>query len=350
MRNVEFGLRGVLDAERTRVERAFNILASPELRFCYDSLRRDDQAPPVFPFGGFGAIRVEGRFSDDRSAFFADRILKHRPEMVQRKVSLLLRSCEFEADRMICLDPRRRIEVWIDRSLLPGIAWDATWNQWRHWLRSRIEVDATFVSSGKYVLGNGEWVLRKWLVALPSRTRVVAPDGIGADIERARAIHSLLGEHAVVVERARALVEKAPVEHSTIQSWFDELHVSPQLKPQHVSWRADYEPYYFEQLRRLCQKWLLFRDEYLFLLPRALVSEVPQAGRATYLFTRPDDMTRFMTLHGTVRREDIRRNRDDVASRLGFIGRVVRGHHRKRWLAGVLRYCGEVAHCVEASG
>jgi hypothetical protein len=61
------------------------------------------------------------------------------------KASLLLRQGEFLTDRVICRDPRRKIEVLLDSTLLSGIDWDLTWNQWKHWLRSRIDVDATFV-------------------------------------------------------------------------------------------------------------------------------------------------------------------------------------------------------------
>jgi hypothetical protein len=43
--------------DRSRaIERAFNLLANPDLRSCYDSLLRDGDAPALFPFGGFGSI------------------------------------------------------------------------------------------------------------------------------------------------------------------------------------------------------------------------------------------------------------------------------------------------------
>jgi hypothetical protein len=71
--------------------------------------------------------------------------LAYKPEMRSRKVSLLLRQCEFFADRVICRDPRRKLEAWLDSGLLPGLHWDLTWNNWKHCLRSRINVDATFV-------------------------------------------------------------------------------------------------------------------------------------------------------------------------------------------------------------
>jgi hypothetical protein len=102
---------------------------------------------------------VEGNLSGDGEAFFANRILAYRPEMSSRRVSLLLRQCEFLGDRIICRDPRRRLEVWLDANLMPGVSWDLTWNHWKHWLKSRIEVEATFVHAAKY--RKGEWILLK---------------------------------------------------------------------------------------------------------------------------------------------------------------------------------------------
>ncbi|MBX9600054.1 MAG: hypothetical protein K2X35_03580 [Bryobacteraceae bacterium] len=329
-------------------ERAFNLLAHPDLRKCYDALLTDGDAAPIFPYGGFGLILVEGDFSQDGTAFFANAILAFRPEVKLRIFSVLLRQCEFLADRIVCRDPRRRIEVSLDAGLLGGLQWDLTWNQWRQWLKSRIEVDAAFVQSGKYQFTSGEWKLRKWLTALPSRLRVKVAENLGEDVARARAIHYLLGEHADVVQRIREEIERQPVEHSTVQRWFDELAVSPALKPQHVAWHADFDAYYFDQLRRRATTWYLFGREFLFVLPNVIVAEIPQAGHATYVFAKPKSLDAFMRRYGGVTRDDIRHNRANRASDLGFVGRVVRGKRKKRWLASILKLAGEKADYVEA--
>jgi len=347
VRQIESVLAAKDPGEHARLERAFNILAHPDLRSCYDALRRSDDAPPLFPYGGFGSIIVEGNLSGDGEAFFARRILAYRPETTSRKVSLLLRQCEFLADRAVCRDPRRRLEVWFDGTLLPGIHWDLTWNQWKPWLTSRIDVHATFVRTGKYRLRNGEWILRTWYTALPSRLTVTMAEGVGSDVERARAIHTLLGEHADVVGKIRAEVEAQPVEHVPIQEWFDRLGASSHLKPQHVTWEPDYDSYYFEQLRRRSTTWFLFRDEYLFVWARVLIAEIPRLGHATYVFTKPEDVHAFVRRYSSATRDDIRRNRDNVATELGFIGRIVRGRKKKHWLNDVLKLAGEKADYVE---
>ena len=346
VRTLEFELG---EAEATnRVEQAFNVLARPEVRDCYDALRRDEQLPPLFPYGGFGSIIVEGKLSRDGQTFFADRILAYKPETRVRSVSLLLRGCEFLRDHVVCRDLRRRIEVWLDASLLPGVEWDVTWNHWKNWLRGRIHVDATFVRSGKFPLHERERVHRVWYTALPSRTRVWLSDNIASDIDRAKQIHALLGEHLDVVERIRSEVQRQPVEHVQIQDWLDRMGSSAHLRPQHINWRPDYDPYYFEQLRTRCRTWYLCREHYLFVLRNVVISEVPQLGHATYVFARPADLETFMRGYSQTTREGVRRNRDNIATQLGFIGRVIRSKKGKRWLQDVLKLAGEKVEYMEA--
>jgi hypothetical protein len=231
LRSLESDVAGS-QRERAQIERAFNVLAHPDLRNSYDAMRKDEDAPALFPYGGFGSILVEGRLSENGEAFFADRILAYKPEMRSRRVSLLLRRCEFFADRVMCRDARRKIEVWLDANLLPGLDWELTWNQWKDWLKSRIEVETTLVHAGRYQFRHGEWILRQWYAALPSRLRVHLPDSVAADVEQAKAIHALLGEHAELVRNIQEEVEKRPVEHAQIQHWFYQLQASSHLKAQ----------------------------------------------------------------------------------------------------------------------
>jgi len=95
LRSVELGITAADRPIRSRAERAFNILAHPDLRNCYDRMRKDEDAPPLLPYGGFGSILAEGHLSEDGQAFFGKRILAYKPEMTTRKVSLLFRRCDF---------------------------------------------------------------------------------------------------------------------------------------------------------------------------------------------------------------------------------------------------------------
>lgn len=348
MRSLELAVAGAECHQFSAIERAFNILAHHDLRNCYDAMRKDDDALPLFPYGGFGVILVEGHLSKEGDAFFADRILVYRPETVVRKVNFLLRQCDFLADRVVCRDGRRKLEVWLDSNIVPGFEWDLTWNHWKHWLSTRLAVEATFVTSGKHRLHRGEWALQKWQVALPSRLGVQVPASLAADIRSALEIHALLGQHSDLVQHVREQCEKVPVDHIQVQGWFEQAGASSQLKPHHVTWRPDYEPFYFEQLRKRSRTWFLFRDEYLFVWSRVLIAEIPEPGHATYVFARPDNLDAFLDRYAKLTRNDIRRNLDNLSSALGFAGRVVRGKRKKRWLASVLKLAGEKAEYLEA--
>jgi hypothetical protein len=151
--------------ERRELERAFNILGQPELRACYDALLVSPESSAIFPYGGFGSLLVSGERSRAGQTFFANWILAFSPERKHRQFHLPLRQCEFYEDRALCRDVRRRLEFWLDPALL-HIQWDPTWNQWKHLLGTKIEVNATFVQSGKYCKRDGAWELVRWETAL----------------------------------------------------------------------------------------------------------------------------------------------------------------------------------------
>ena len=62
-----------------------------------------------------------------------------------------------------------------------------------------------------------------------------------------------------------------------------------------------------------------------------MVVETPQLGHATYLFGKPLSMEAFLNLYARVSKEDIRRNRENVAAQLGFLGRIVHGVNPGAW-------------------
>lgn len=341
LKSIEISLCADQTIKKAHVERAFNILANPELKDCYDRLRRYENALPVFPYGGCGSILVEGRLIEDGRAFIGNRILAFKPEMDERKVSILMRGCEFQPDRIVFRDSRRKLEVWLDGGLLPGLNWDPSWNHWKHWIRSRLEVEATFVTSAKERVDQGERIVSKWSVALPSRLRVTVPEGLIADIECARAFHDLLGRHSDLIRQIAAQIDSCPAEHCLVEKWFRDFNADPELRPQHVNWQPDYDEFYFEELRKRSKTWFLLRDEYLFAWHKILIAEIPSLGHATYLFLRPQNLEEFLATYAKTARDEVRRNRDEVASRLGFIGRVVRGRRKMRWLNEVLTRAGE---------
>jgi hypothetical protein len=144
LRALELRGEGAPKTDISMLERAFNILAQPELRTCYNDLIANSAAPVLFPYGGFGSIVVTGDRSRDGKTFFVTCILSFLPETRQRRFRASLRQVDFYADRAIYRDARRKLEVLLDQSAIP-ILWDAAWNQWKHLLSAKMEITATFV-------------------------------------------------------------------------------------------------------------------------------------------------------------------------------------------------------------
>lgn len=338
IRNLELAASGADHAERLRTERAFNILMSPDLRPRYDSKLAGDENPMPLPYAGPGDVLVEGKLPEDGGAFFGTRIVAYRPATERRKVPLLLRGCEFLEDRVICHDSRRKLEVWLDRAQLPGISWDLTWNRSKRWLQSRLTVDATFVRT---CAPHGEICL----TALPSRTQIILPEGINEDISQAAIVQRLVGQNAEVFDRIRSELRREPIEHRVAREWLDHLDARD-VEPELAIWESDYDRFYFQTLRARSQTWFLYRDEFLFVLPQAVISEIPQAGHASYAFAKPTDLGSFLRRYSEATREDIRTNRNNAATNLGFIGRIVRGTDKTRWAQNVLKVaCGTSNGC-----
>jgi hypothetical protein len=79
----------------------------------------------------------------------------------------------------------------------------------------------------------------------------------------------------------------------------------------------------------------LFRNEYIFDLEKAVAVETPELGHATYVFAKPRTMDEFLALYTKAMKSDIRQNHENVAERLGFLGRVVHGPNPQLWLKNI---------------
>jgi hypothetical protein len=323
-------------------ERAFNILAQPELRACYDSLLKDSSAPALFPYGGSGLILVAGERSRDGHTFFASQILLFQPELQERRFHAPLRNFDFYDDRAVYRDVRRKLEVTLDHSAMP-IIWDATWNRWRHLLGSKVGLRGTFVQTGMYQRRNGQWSLNKWETALPSRIHVKVPANIAEQIEAARKSYHQFGQFSDALGQIRARIEREPMEREQLRSLCWDLGMPGDFDVAQIIWKPDYDAFFYQQLCRRARRLYLFRDEYIFDLPRAVAVETPQLGHATYLFSKPQSIEVFLAAYVAATKEAIRQNRANVGERLGFLGRVVHGSNPRIWLRSLSARLGEAA-------
>ena len=121
------------------------------------------------------------------------------------------------------------------------------------------------------------------------------------------------------------------------------------LRIAQISWKPDYEPFFYRQLRRRARRLYLFRDEYVMDLERGIAVETPQLGHATYLFSKPQNIEAFLAAYTRTTKEAIRQNRGNVAERLGFVGRVVHGSNPRIWLRDVKAHLGEAADHAEVA-
>jgi hypothetical protein len=345
LRQLEIRASGASNRDHATLERAFNILAQPELRDCYDSLLRDSSSPALLPYGGFGSILVAGDRSRDGLTFFATQILSFAPEHQERRFRAPLRNFDFHNDRAIYRDTRRKLEVTLDQSAMP-LVWDATWNQWRHLLGVKVELHGTFVQTGKYLHQRGEWHLVKWETTLPSRIHVKLPADIAEQIESARKSYHRFGKFSDALAQIRARIEREPMEREQLRSLCWNLRIPGDFDIAKISWKPNYDPFFYQQLCRRARRLYFYRDEYIFDVPGGIAIETPQLGHATYLFSKPQSMEAFLAAYTAATKDAIRQNRANVAERLGFLGRVVHGSNSRIWLHALTTRLGEAADCA----
>ena len=340
LRDLELKAAWVPHNQRAALERAFNIVGHPELRACYDALLADPETPAIFPYGGFGSLLVAGEPSRDGETFFARRILAFSPDLRRRRFHVTLRKCDFYDDRALCRDMRRKLELWLDPALLHTV-WDRTWNQWKHLLGTKIEVEGTFVQSGKYRKRREEWELVTWETALPSRLEVKLPSDFHLQMESAKTTYHRFGQYSRALDQIRLCLEHRAVERAELQRICSEMRIPGDFDIAQISWRADYDSFFYRQLARRARRIYLFREEYIFDVEKAVVVETPQLGHATYVFAKPRNMDTFLDLYTKITRDDIRRNRNNAAEQSGFLGRVIHGTNPRVWLKEVRQSIGE---------
>jgi hypothetical protein len=321
-------------------ERAFNILMQSNLRACYDTLLRDPEAPVLFPNSGFGALLTEGEMSRDSATFFARRILSFLPDRRQRRFRARLRQVDFLHDHAVYRDSRRKLEIVLDPVVLP-LAWDATWNRWKHLLSTKVDVEGVFIATGKYRLRGGEWQLLTWSSALPSRLSLTLPADITDQIQAAKKTHHRFGQYSAALDKIRVRLETEPLDVRELDRICADLDIPADFDVTQISWRPDYDRFFYDQLRKRARRVYLFRGDYIMELKHTVVVEVPQVGHATYVFAKASDLDSFVHMYARVTKDDIRRNRDGIAERLGFLGRVAHGPNGRTWLRDLKLRIGE---------
>jgi hypothetical protein len=110
-----------------------------------------------------------------------------------------------------------------------------------------------------------------------------------------------------------------------------------EIRPAASGWTASS----YRQLSRRARRIYLFRDEYIFDVEKAVVVETPQLGHATYVFAKPRSMDSFLAIYTKITKDDVRKNRNNTAERLGFLGRAIHGSNSRVWLKEMRQRIGE---------
>ena len=136
-------------------------------------------------------------------------------------------------------------------------------------------------------------------------------------------------------------LQREPLDQTELCDLCRRLGLPPGFDIAQFCWKPDYDPYFYQQLKKRCQNVYLFRDEYIFDCGAVIVAEVPQLGHATYIFAKAGDVREFVNKYATTCRDDIRKNRGNVAQQLGFIARVMHGSNPRRWERNLRARIGE---------
>ena len=185
---------------------------------------------------------------------------------------------------------------------------------------------------------------------MPSRLEVKLSADFQQQLETARTTHHRFGQYSQALDQIRLCLEHRAVEKTELERMCSGLHLPGDFDVAQISWRADYDPFFYRQLSRRARRIYLFRDEYIFDVEKAVVVETPQLGHATYVFDKPRIMDSFLALYTTITKDDIRRNRNNAAERLGYLGRVIHGSNPRAWLKEIRRRMGEGIDFTSAVG
>jgi hypothetical protein len=180
-----------------------------------------------------------------------------------------------------------------------------------------------------------------WETALPSRLKISLPTDTQEVLVNARKTYHRFGQFFDAIRRIRDRLAREAIERHELGCICAALCIPPDFDIAQISWKPDYDSFFYNQLRNRTRKMFLFRDEYIFELERAIVVEVPEQGHATYIFFRPGNLEQWVRDYARTPKDDIRRNRTNAGERLGFVGRVMHGRNPRTWLRDLRARIGE---------
>src|SRR5207244_2196190 len=87
--------------------------------------------------------------------------------------------------------------------------------------------------------------------------------------------YSLFGRYSRALDQIRLCLEHKAIERKDLVRMCSELRIPGDFDIAQISWRPDYDPFFYRELSRHARRTYLFRDEYIFEVEKAVVIETP---------------------------------------------------------------------------
>jgi hypothetical protein len=304
---------------QAQLARGLQILLDPDLRRDYLLLLEDPNASVAFPPWTVGCLRAPGQKKGE--LFLVNELVSFFPRTEERTVRLALRRFRFEGPEAVYRDGRKRILIRFDSSVLP-MQWTDEWNTWAHLARGSVTVKAMFWQQTRFRRTETVFQPRIWSQPFQSTLAVQNPSSVAPRFETARAFWGHFHPHAEIVALLRARLEQEAIKAQQAAEWCQAHGVRPPVEARWINWEPDYEEVFYRELAARARAVYLFRNEYLFVFDQTVVSEIPQAGHASYIFRLNTSLDAFLRSYAQTTRHAIRTEPKNARTILGYAGRI----------------------------
>ncbi len=317
---------------QAQLARGLQMLTDPELRRDYLALRKEANHDVSFPPWTIGCLLASGEKRG--SLFIVHDLLRFVPHTEEKSVQMALRRFRFEGPVAVFRDARKRVLIRFDNVVLP-LHWTEEWNTWAHLTLGSAKLKAIFWQQTRFRRTEAGFQATTWSQPVVSTLAIEDPAAWAGRFEAAHAFWRHFYPHAEVVALLRARIEQEPVEAGEAARWCLSRGVRAPVDARLINWEPDYEESYYRELRIRAKAFYLFRNEYLFLFDSTIVSEIPRAGHASYIFHPPNSLEAFLRQYARATRHAIRSEPALAQTTLGYGGRIPHLKETAAWIAKI---------------
>lgn len=319
---------------QTQLARGLQILIHPGLRRDYMALLENPAYDISFPPWTVGCLLVTGKRKD--RLFVVKDLLRFVPHTEARSIRIALRRFRFDGSLAVYRDARKRVLIRFDTAVLP-MQWTEEWNTWAHLALGSAMVTATFWQQTRFRRVGTGFQARIWSQPLASTLAIQNPASLAAKFEAACAFWKHFHPQAEIVALLRARIEEEPIEVQQAAEWCIHHGVRAPVDARRINWEPDYDESYYRALAARGKAVYLFRNEYLFVFDRTIISEIPEPGHASYVFHPPSSLEMFLRNYARTTRHAIRSEPTIARKMLGYCGRIAHLKDMTLWLSKIER-------------